>query len=159
MTYVEMRDQIEDRQVAFVGDGYNMCQSFIEASKMFDFDLKVATPPGYRPSKQYIDFSDRVRYVDSVREAVTNADLVVTDVWSSMGHENDQDRIEAFSGYQITSALLDLAKENVVLLHCLPAHRGEEVDEHVLDDPRAAVWEEAGNRLHAQKALLEFLLA
>ena len=158
MTIIEAQGAIEGRQIAFIGDGYNMCQSFIEASAVFGFELKVATPLDYRPSAKYLAWSNRVEFVDTPVDAVQNADVVVTDVWSSMGHENDTDRIEAFDGFQVTSNLLDQAKQDALLLHCLPAHRGEEVDEHVLDDPRSLVWEESGNRLHSQKALMEFLL-
>ena len=158
MTIIEAQGEIEGRQVAFIGDGYNMCQSFIEASTIFGFDLKVATPPDYRPSTKYIACSNHVEFMDLPSDAVQDVDVVVTDVWSSMGHENDTDRIKAFDGFQITSKLLDQANQNAILLHCLPAHRGEEVDESVLDDPRSMVWEESGNRLHSQKALIEFLL-
>ncbi len=158
MTIVEAKGEIEGRQVAFIGDGYNMCQSFIEASRLLGFDLRVATPVDYQPSAKYLTCSTRVDFVNSPADAVQDADVVVTDVWSSMGHEDDIDRIKAFDGFQVTSSLLDQAKSNAIFLHCLPAHRGEEVDEFVLDDPRSAVWEEAGNRLHSQKALIEFLL-
>lgn len=158
MTIVESQGEIEGREVAFVGDGYNMCQSFIEASTIFGFDLKVATPLDYRPSAKYVKCSNHVEFMDSPSDAVLNADVVVTDVWSSMGHEEDTHRVKAFDGFQITSNLLDKAKHDAIFLHCLPAHRGEEVDEYVLDDPRSLVWEESGNRLHSQKALMEFLL-
>ena len=158
MTIVEAKGEIEGRQVAFVGDGYNMCQSFIEASRLLGFDLRVATPIDYQPSAKYLTCSKRVDFVNSPADAVRDADVVVTDVWSSMGHEDDTDRIKAFDGFQVTSSLLDQANSDAIFLHCLPAHRGEEVDEFVLDDPRSAVWEESGNRLHSQKALIEFLL-
>ena len=158
MTIVEAKGEIEGRQVAFVGDGYNMCQSFIEASRLLGFDLRVVTPIDYQPNAKYLTCSKRVDFVNSPADAVRDADVVVTDVWSSMGHEDDTDRIKAFDGFQITSSLLDQAKSDAIFLHCLPAHRGEEVDDFVLDDPRSAVWEESGNRLHSQKALIEFLL-
>lgn len=157
MTIVEKQGEIEGRTIAFVGDGYNMCQSFIEASVIFGFHLKIATPPDYRPSAKYCAYNN-VEFVESPADAVMNSDVVVTDVWSSMGHENDTNRIKAFDGFQVTSTLLDQASREAILLHCLPAHRGEEVDETVLDDPRSLVWEESGNRLHSQKALMEFLL-
>lgn len=156
-TFVEIRGSIQGKRVAFVGDGYNMCNSYIEAAVQFDFELRVATPPDHAP--QVADrASGHVAIATDPTEAVTDADLVVTDVWSSMGHEDDQERISAFDGYQVTSELLDKANNDCIFLHCLPAHRGEEVDEFVLDDPRSVVWDEAGNRLHSQKALLEFLL-
>ena len=158
-TYVEHRGPIKDKTVAFVGDGYNVCNSFIEASLQFDFDLRLATPETHRPVAELLCSSPRTSWVSSPDVAVENADLVVTDVWSSMGHEDDVDRKDAFEGFQVTSALLDTASPDCLFMHCLPAHRGEEVDEHVLDDPRSVVWDEAGNRMHSQKALLEYLLA
>ena len=159
MTIVEAQGTIEGKQVAFVGDGYNMCQSFIEASAILGFELKVATPPDYRPTAKYLVCSKHVEFFDTPSDAVRNADVVVTDVWSSMGHEGDTGRIDAFNGFQVTTNLLDQANNEAIFLHCLPAHRGEEVDEFVLDDIRSLVWEEGGNRLHSQKALMEFLLS
>ena len=159
MTYVEKHGSIQGKQVAFIGDGHNMCHSFMEASYLFDFQLKVVTPPCYQPRSDYVErFGKNVIFVDSAVDAATNADLLATDVWTSMGQEQERERLSAFKELQVTKSLLDEANSDVMFLHCLPAHRGEEVDEFVLDDPRSAVWEEAGNRLHAQKALLEFLL-
>lgn len=158
MTVIEVQGEIQDKQVAFIGDGYNMCHSYIEASQAFGFDLKIATPAGYAPKDKYLACGSRAAYVSNPEDAVQNADVVVTDVWSSMGHEEETERLAAFEGFQVTGELLDQANPNVTFLHCLPAHRGEEVDEHVLDDPRSQVWEESGNRLHSQKALIEFLL-
>lgn len=157
-TYVEQRGPISGRKVAFVGDGYNMCHTYIEAAAQFDFELRVATPPQHAPTYMPDRARGRIELVDDPADAVRSADLVVTDVWSSMGHEQDSDRKQAFKGYQINSSMLDRASPECLFLHCLPAHRGEEVDEQVLDDPRSAVWEEAGNRLHSQKALIEHLL-
>ena len=158
-TFVEHRGSIRDKVVAFIGDGYNMCNSYIEASKQFEFQLRVATPVRYQPSTKMLARSDRVTWMDSPQTAVDGADLVVTDVWSSMGHEEEADRITAFRGFQVTVDLLAIANPECLFMHCLPAHRGEEVDEQVLDDPRSVVWDEAGNRLHSQKALIEHLLA
>ncbi len=158
-TFNEYRGDIAGAQVAFVGDGYNMCNSYIRAARQFGFNLKVSTPPCHRPDKSLLGGANNVQIVDSPREAVHRADLVVTDVWSSMGHEGQEaDRLRAFAGYQITSALLDHAAGGVLFMHCLPAHRGEEISQDLLDDPRCVAWAEAGNRLHSQKALLEFLL-
>ena len=156
-TYVEHRGSIQGKRVAFVGDGYNMCNSYIEAAVQFDFELHVATPPAHAPEVPD-DALGHVALQTDPLEAVSDADLVVTDVWSSMGHEDDKERTSAFDGFQVTSELLDKADSDCIFLHCLPAHRGEEVDEFVLDDRRSVVWDEAGNRLHSQKALLEFLL-
>jgi ornithine carbamoyltransferase len=158
-TYEELRGPIRGRRVAFVGDGYNMCNTYIEAAGIWDFELKIACPEGYRPDSKLIAGSSQVHLVETAREAVSGADLVVTDVWSSMGHEAEaQLRCQRFAPFQITEALLDFASPEVLFMHCLPAHRGEEVNATVLDDPRSAVWTEAENRLHSQKALLEFLL-
>ena len=156
-TFVEHRGSIQGKRVAFVGDGYNMCNSYIEAAVQFDFELRVATPRNHAPRIPDNASSHVTLHTDPI-ESVSNADLVATDVWSSMGHEDDKERISEFEGYQVTSKLLDKADKDCVFLHCLPAHRGEEVDEFVLDDTRSVVWDEAGNRLHSQKALMEFLL-
>ncbi len=156
-TFVEHRGSIQGKQVAFVGDGYNMCNTYIEAAVQFDFELRVATPRNHAPTVPRKATSHVVLLTDPM-ESVANADLVATDVWSSMGHEDDKERTSAFEGYQVTSELLDNANSDCIFLHCLPAHRGEEVDDFVLDDRRSVVWDEAGNRLHSQKALMEFLL-
>ncbi len=158
-TFVERRGEIAGREVAFIGDGYNMCNSYINAARQFGFNLRIASPEGFQPDPQLVASSNNVQLVDSPAEAARGADLVVTDVWSSMGHEQEQARRrEAFSGYQVDAAMLDLANDDALLMHCLPAHRGQEVSETIMDDPRSAIWQEAGNRLHSQKALLEFLL-
>lgn len=158
-TFVERRGSIRDQSVAFIGDGYNMCNSYILASSQFDFDLAISTPTEFRPDEDIIDDNNRARWVATPEEAVSGANLVVTDVWSSMGRENEHsERREAFRGFQVNSDLLDNADANALFMHCLPAHRGEEISDDLLDDPRSVVWEEAGNRLHSQKALLEFML-
>ncbi len=159
-TCEELRGPIEGRQVAFVGDGYNMCHSYINAARQWGFHLRIATPAGYRPDQRILNSTSNARLVETAEEAVTGADLVVTDVWSSMGHEGEQEsRLAAFAPFRVDEKLLDLASDDVLFMHCLPAHRGEEVSESLLDDPRSCVFREAGNRLHSQKALLEFLLA
>jgi ornithine carbamoyltransferase len=159
-TFEELRGPISERTVAFVGDGYNMCHSYINAARQWGFHLKIACPEGYHPDPEILAGSNGVSLVETAREAVEGADLVVTDVWSSMGHESETaHRRAAFAPFQVNEALLDAAPRDVLFMHCLPAHRGEEVSEKLLDDPRSAVWQEAGNRLHSQKALLEFLLA
>ncbi len=160
-TYEEVRGRtIEGRTVAFVGDGYNMCNSYINAARQFRFHLKIATPESHQPDSDLLADTDNAELVESPRAAVENADLVVTDVWSSMGHDEEAaERRNVFDGYQVSPSLLDLANRDAVFMHCLPAHRGEEVSEDLFDDPRSVVYTEAGNRLHSQKALLEFLLA
>jgi ornithine carbamoyltransferase len=158
-TFHELRGSIAGRTVAFVGDGYNMCNSYINAARQWDFDLRIACPRGFEPDAALLATSPRAQLVDTPQEAARGADLVVTDVWSSMGHEEEAARRRAaFAPYQVNEALLDLANPDVLFMHCLPAHRGEEISATLLDDPRCVAWQEAGNRLHTQKALLEFLL-
>ena len=158
-TFEELRGPVEGSTVAFVGDGYNMCQSYINAARQYGFQLSIACPPGYEPEADLLSGSNNTTLVEAPREAVENADLVVTDVWSSIGHDAERrERREVFASYQVNEDLLDYAKPDVLFLHCLPAHRGEEVNETILDDPRSGAWTAAGNRLHSQKALLEFLL-
>ena len=158
-TFNECRGDIAGATVAFVGDGYNMCHSYMAAAARFGFHLKVATPPQHAPDQALVDASNNVELVEAPADAVAGADLVVTDVWSSMGHEGQEtDRRSVFGGYQVTPKLLDGAAKDALFMHCLPAHRGEEISADMLDDPRSVAWTEAGNRLHSQKALLEFLL-
>jgi ornithine carbamoyltransferase len=159
-TFVECRGPIRGKSVAFVGDGYNMCNTYITAAHQFGFHLKIACPKGFEPAADLLAGTNNVSMVRTPQEAVSGAHLVVTDVWCSMGHEAEQsERRSRFAGYQVNKKLLDGAAPDAVFMHCLPAHRGEEVSADVLDDPRSVVWAEAGNRLHSQKALLEFLLA
>lgn len=159
-TFQEHRGSITDKTVAWVGDGNNMCHSYIHAARQFGFSLRIACPVGFEPISELIsDNSDWVTVVSHPEEAVENAHLVVTDVWASMGQEvEQQDRANAFNGFQVTPKLMDLADNDALFMHCLPAHRGEEVSEAMMEDPRAVIWDEAENRLHAQKALMEMLL-
>ncbi len=159
-TFIEQRGDITGKTVAWVGDGNNMCHSYIHAAHQLGFQLRVAAPYGFEPDPDLVEkYADSVTLCKSSEEAVDGAHLVTTDVWASMGQESEQStRKRRFAPYQITPRLLDLAADDVLFMHCLPAHRGEEVSEDLLDDPRAVVWEEAENRLHAQKALMEFLL-
>lgn len=155
MTYVELRGDIAGARVAFIGDcNNNMCNSYIEAARIFGFQLALACPEKYRPQ---VDASHVEIHTDP-RDAAHNADMLVTDVWTSMGEEEQgQLRIVDFQGYQVSSSLLDLGRDTL-FLHCLPAHRGEEVDHSILDDKRSGVWQASENRLHAQKALMKFLI-
>ncbi|RJG14132.1 ornithine carbamoyltransferase [Pseudomonas cavernicola] len=159
-TFFEQRGSIQGKTVAWIGDGNNMCNSYIEAAQQFDFQLRVACPEGYEPNAKFLaQAGDRVTIVRDPREAVAGAHLVSTDVWTSMGQEEETaKRLALFKPYQVNRALLDLAATDVLFLHCLPAHRGEEISEDLLDDPRSVAWDQAENRLHAQKALLEFLV-
>ncbi|WP_158896625.1 MULTISPECIES: ornithine carbamoyltransferase [unclassified Pseudomonas] len=159
-TFFEHRGDIRGKTVAWIGDGNNMCNSYIEAAEQLDFSLRIACPEGYEPNPRFLERAgDRVQLTRDPREAVAQAHLVSTDVWTSMGQEEETRlRLAAFKPYQVTAQLLDGAAPDVLFMHCLPAHRGEEISHTLLDDPRAVVWDEAENRLHAQKALLEFLI-
>jgi len=161
LTYVEQRGDIKGRTVAWIGDGNNVCNSFIEAAQLFEFRLNVACPEGYEPSTPLLAAAgNRIRLGRDPRDAVDGAHLVVTDVWASMGQEEDQaQRHKALGDYQVDMALMRRARRDALFMHCLPAHRGEEVAAEVIDGPQSVVWQEAENRLHAQKALLEFLLS
>lgn len=159
-TFHEHRGSIAGKSVAWIGDGNNMCNSYIEAAIRFDFELRVACPEGYEPNAELLKLAGaRVRVVRDPREAVAGAHLVSTDVWASMGQEAEAEaRMRLFQPFQVTRALLDGAAADVLFMHCLPAHRGEEISEDLLDDPRSVAWDQAENRLHAQKALLELLV-
>lgn len=160
-TYFEHRGDIQGRTVAWIGDGNNMCQSYINAACQFDFQLRIATPVGYKPDTALLQIAgDRVQIMTDPREAAMDADLIATDVWISMGQEEEkQQRRQAFSGYQINHEVMSLAKKDALFMHCLPAHRGEEVAAEVIDGSQSVVWDEAENRLHVQKALLERLIS
>lgn len=159
-TFVEHRGSIKGKTVAWIGDGNNMCNSYIEAAHMWGFKLKIAAPVGYEPQEKFLSpFSHCVELVSSAAAAATGADLIVTDVWASMGQEEEQKiREKAFADYQVNEALVELAQPNCLFMHCLPAHRGEEISENMLSHKSSVVWDEAENRLHAQKALVEFLI-
>lgn len=160
MTWTELRGSVKGRTAVWIGDGNNMCHSWINAARQFDFHLRICCPKGYEPRADIMAAAgDHVTLLHDSQAAVKDADLVTTDVWASMGQEEEQAKREAdFADFQVTEAMLDQAHQDVLFLHCLPAHRGEEISHTLLDDPRAVVWQEAGNRLHAQKALIEFLL-
>ncbi len=159
-TYFEHRGSIQGKTVSWIGDGNNMCNSFINAAKLLDFELLVACPQGYEPMQSLLDENkDRVRIVRSPEEAAAGSSLIATDVWASMGQEQEKQKREiAFADFEVTSDVMSKANSDALFLHCLPAHRGEEVSAEVIDAPDSVVWDEAENRLHAQKALLEFLL-
>ncbi|MCX0338364.1 ornithine carbamoyltransferase [Acinetobacter radioresistens] len=159
-TYIEHRNSIEGKTVAWIGDGNNMCNSYIEAAHMMGFKLKIASPAGYEPKEEFLtEFAHCVEVFNNAEDAAVNADLIVTDVWASMGQEEEQKlREQAFAQFQVNEKLMGLAHPDCLFMHCLPAHRGEEISENMLDHKNAVVWDEAENRLHAQKALVEFLL-
>ena len=159
-TFREFRGSIQGKTVTWIGDGNNMCHSYINAARQFDFELNIAAPEGYAPDTELVQQNkQRINLIADPQMAVKGSDLVVTDVWASMGQESESDqRLSAFDGFQITPELMDHANSDALFMHCLPAHRGEEVSASMMDDTRAVVWDEAENRLHAQKALLEALL-
>jgi len=159
-TYIEHRGSIQGKTIVWVGDGNNMCHSYINAAKQFDFKLRIACPEHYDPDPAIVNnAADHVEIFRSPLEAAEQADMIVTDVWTSMGQEEEQaKREQAFDGFIVTPDMMSLANKDAVFMHCLPAHRGEEVSAEVIDGPQSVVWDEAENRLHAQKALLEFLL-
>lgn len=159
-TYVEHRGSIQGKSVAWIGDGNNMCHSYINAARQFDFELRIACPEGFEPNSDLVAANkDRVVLHRNPTEAAKGANLLVTDVWASMGQEEEQDhRLKQFKDYQVNAELMSNAASDALFMHCLPAHRGEEVSKELMDDPKAVIWDEAENRLHAQKALIEFLL-
>ena len=160
-TVIERRAKLAGSKWAWVGDGNNVCNSLIEAAALMHFELSVATPNGFEPDATMVALAsarEHVFFGGDPREAVTDAEVVVTDTWTSMGHSDEEYRREAFADYQVDEAMMALAAPDATFLHCLPAHRGEEVSNAVIDGPQSAVWDEAENRLHAQKALLLWVL-
>ena len=159
-TYYEEKGSIEGKKVAWIGDGCNMCNSYINAAKILNFNLNIATPSGFEPDQSTLNLAnDNVELCDMPGKAVEDCDLVTTDVWSSMGDEGDAEKRKAlFKGYQINKHLFEKSKNDSIFLHCLPAHRGEEVESDVIDGSRSKVWQQAHNRLYTSKALIEFLL-
>ena len=157
LTFYEEKGSIKGRKVTWCGDFNNVCFSYAQAAELFDFDLWVASPEEYLPKEQ-LNFKN-VTVTQSISEAVKNSDLISTDVWVSMGDENEsQERIRVFKDYQVNESVLDQAKSEVLFLHCLPAVKGQEISPTLLEDPRSKVWKQAENRLHAQKGLLLELL-
>ena len=159
-TYFEFRGDIKGKTVTWIGDGNNMCHSYIHAAILLDFTLNIACPHDYQPLPSFIEAAGtHVKLFDTALEAARNSDLCVTDVWASMGQEEEQKLREvAFKNYQINAAIMSAANNDALFMHCLPAHRGEEVTADIIDGPQSVIFAEAENRLHAQKALLEFLL-
>ena len=159
-TWFEQRGDIAGASVAWIGDGNNMCHSYINAAIRFGFDLRIACPPGYEPDAGLVQSgADRISLHEAASDAARGADLVVTDVWASMGQEQEQEqRLQTFADYQVNRQVMQQAHNDALFMHCLPAHRDEEVTTEVLESAQSVVWQEAENRLHAQKALLEFLI-
>jgi len=160
-TYVEHHGPIKGKTVAWIGDSNNVCNTWLQAAAVFDFNLHVSTPPGYEvePERAGIYNDDNYESFADPLEAARGADLVTTDVWTSMGFEaENEERKRDFEDWQVDAEMMKAAKKNALFMHCLPAHRGEEVAAAVIDGPQSVVWDEAENRLHTQKALMEFLL-
>jgi len=164
MTVIEHKGGYEGLKFAWIGDGNNMANTWIEAAAIFGFDLTLACPKGYQPDKKVLEralslATSQIVLTDDPKQAVQGADVVNTDVWASMGMESEQKaREEAFAGFQLNGELLKLAKSDCVVLHCLPAHRDEEITDEVIEGPNSVVWDEAENRLHIQKAIMAWLM-
>ncbi len=159
--YFEHRGDIEGKTVTWIGDGNNMCHSYINAARVLDFRLNIACPVGYLPNQAIVDAAgDRVNFFSSAEQASIHSDLIVTDVWASMGQEEEQKKREiSFKEFQVNATVMNVANNDALFMHCLPAHRGEEVTADVIDGSQSVVFDAAENRLHAQKALLELLLS
>lgn len=166
-TVVERKGMVKGRKLAYVGDGNNMVNALLHTCAKVGMDIAVATPPGYGPNPQVVleakaaaaANGSKVVLVSDPKDAAVGADVLYTDVWASMGQEGEQAvRRHAFAGYQINEALLKLAKPDAIVLHCLPAHRGEEITDAVIEGPQSAVFDEAENRLHVQKAIMALLM-
>jgi ornithine carbamoyltransferase len=160
-TYLEHRGPIRGRTVAWIGDSNNVCNTWLQAAEVLDFNVRVSTPPGYEvePERAGLLGTDHYEQFADPLEAARGADLVTTDVWTSMGFEDEaEERKAAFADWQVDAEMMRRAKPDALFMHCLPAHRGEEVAAEVIDGPQSVVWDEAENRLHTQKALMEYLV-
>ena len=159
-TYFEHRGDISGKTVTYIGDGNNMCHSYMNAARQYGFTLNIAVPEGYDPDADLLaETKDCVNVFRNPHDAASGADMITTDVWASMGQEEEQAiREKAFAGFQVNDNVMGLANKDAVFMHCLPAHRDEEVSASVIDGHQSVVWDQAENRLHAQKALLELLM-
>jgi len=160
-TFIEHHGSIQGKSVSWIGDSNNMCNTWLQAAEVLDFNVHVSTPPGYEvePERAGLYGTDHFESFVDPMDACRGADLVTTDVWTSMGWEaENEERMKDFADWQVDAEMMGVAKSDAVFMHCLPAHRGEEVTAEVIDGPQSVVWDEAENRLHVQKALMEFLL-
>ncbi len=160
-TYIEHRGSIQGKTVAWIGDSNNMCNTWLQAAEVLDFNVRVSTPPGYEvePERANLVGTNHFKQFADPMEAVQGADIVTTDVWTSMGFEaQNKERLRDFADWQVDAEMMSKARPDSIFLHCLPAHRGEEVAAEVIDGPQSVVWDEAENRLHVQKALMEYLV-
>ena len=160
MTYQEQKGTIQGKKIAWIGDGCNVCQTYMQAAEIFDFELSIATPFDYGPSEVFVQkYKKNIIFSESPMDACKDADIVVTDVWTSMGQESEKKQRErSFQGFQVNQLMMNQAKDDAVFMHCLPAYRGKEVSVEVIDGSQSVVWSEAENRLHAQKSLLLYLI-
>ena len=160
MTYQEEKGSIQGKKIAWIGDGCNVCQTYMQAAEIFDFELSIATPAGYEPSEAFSKkYKKNINFFNNPMQACQEADVVVTDVWTSMGQESEKKQRESsFKGFQVDQLMMSQAKADAVFMHCLPAYRGIEVSSEVIDGSQSVVWSEAENRLHAQKSLLLYLI-
>ncbi len=160
MTYQEQKGTIQGKKIAWIGDGCNVCQTYMQAAEIFDFELSIATPTDYGPSEVFVQkYKKNINFYESPMDACKDADIVVTDVWTSMGQESEKKQRErSFQGFQVNQLMMNQAKDDAVFMHCLPAYRGKEVSAEVIDGSQSVVWSEAENRLHAQKSLLLYLI-
>jgi ornithine carbamoyltransferase len=160
-TFIEQRGPIQGKTVAWIGDSNNVCNTWLQAAEVLDFNVHVSTPPGYEVEAERAGLygTDHFEQFEDPMEAAEFADLVTTDVWTSMGFEaENEERMRDFADWQVDTEMMLIARPDALFMHCLPAHRGEEVSAAVIDGPQSVVWEEAENRLHVQKALMEYLL-
>jgi len=158
-TIIEKTDSLEKITLAYVGDGNNVCNSFVIASTVLGFKLNVATPKGYEPNKDYLKGAKKTFLTNNPKEAIAEADIIYTDVWASMGQEQEaEERKKLFKDFQINNQLLKSAKRKYLIMHCLPAHRDEEITDEVIDSSASIVFDQAENRLHIQKGIMVFLL-
>jgi len=160
-TYIEHRGSIQGKTVAWIGDSNNMCNTWLQAAEILDFNVHVSTPPGYEVEPERAGLYGHEHYEEfkDPMEAAKGADLVTTDVWTSMGWEaENEERLKDFADWQVDADMMGVAAKDALFMHCLPAHRGEEVSAEVIDGTQSVVWDEAENRLHVQKALMEYLL-
>ena len=160
MTYQEMNGSIKNKKIAWIGDGCNVCQTYMQAAGIFDFELSIATPKGYEPSELFIEnYKKNINFYSDPLVACENADIIVTDVWTSMGQESEKKQRElAFTGFQVDQNMMNQAKKDAIFMHCLPAYREKEVSSEIIDGNQSVVWSEAENRLHVQKSLLLYLI-
>ena len=164
MTVVEIKGRYRDFRIVWVGDGNNVAHSWINAAAVLDLDLTLACPEGYQPDAAILDRATQrgggnIRIVKDPAVAVQQADVIYTDVWASMGQEEQQaERLDVFSAYEVNQELVAAASDDVIVMHCLPAHRGEEISENVLEGDRSVVWDQSENKLHMHKAVLEWLI-